>query len=348
MALAQKKTQPTLQQKYSGSTHFHACGSPDRGFCKLPDVYTEFGPWISRGAGEMFLVVICWREQTRYIRAQQQVPDLSDWISVQELADMLNLSVDQVWDDLRDAAKRGLMNVETRRGAVRVGVRWRAWSSIPHYIPPKPREMKKPAPTPVEGFRFRRPLMFKRGDTREVQFPWGILDFECVDLEELKLRIGEAEGRVKVMVLNPAEKKASEEKKRVAKEKPESTPETKLTFSSPLAASLAKFGVVSMVALEKLMRDCQSFAPDCTVEEVTAEVERVGSSAKSSGRTRNVSAVVLSQVPKYFNGPYQAGLKPGVDPQKEALRRQMEEADAREQERRARQIAMLKKQGVKF
>jgi hypothetical protein len=77
-----------------------------------------------------------------------------------------------------------------------------------------------------------------------------------------------------------------------------STLSTVSSAVSSLAAALRGYGIADDAMARRILRDCQSHAPTCTVDEVVTAVEFIGESLGDN--VRSPIAVVRSQVPKLF------------------------------------------------
>ena len=84
-------------------------------------------------------------------------------------------------------------------------------------------------------------------------------------------------------------------------------PSSNLSFTSPLAKTLAGYGILSDLSVNKLIADCQAWAAECTLDEIEQAVRVTGEIAAADPKSRNVAGIILTRVPDSFkSGKYKA------------------------------------------
>ena len=319
----------------------------------MPDCWWRDLPRLQRGLYQRMLIDFIWGRMIPR-ETEASMPEWSCWITWAEIADACRCSPDQVRDDARDAVARKMIVMETEHGRARFRVTWENWPQLKDYQPPRPTLVeKKKETTKVLSHWFSRRVTVAPGESYDFMVPDLPADFQ---LQKISFRNtgdsesvtiaggGPADGGV-IVLETEAEKADSVESKTYEKKqestpqsppkKRESTPQSppvssKIAFSSPLAKTLAKYGILSDLAVNKLVADCQAWAPECSLEEIEQAARVKGDEAAKNPKTRNVAGVILSEIPKYFNSEaYRSGVKPAA----------LEKKDARsERERRALEI----------
>ena len=275
---------------------------------------------ISRGKYQVGLIDMAWALTCGMRSSRGPFPLQSAWIIVSEIAEVLGCSEDQVWDDVHDAKERGILAVEERRGQVRLKVLWHNWAMMPDYkAPVKELKVKKESAPNPDSYRFRRPITFTRGQRADVETSLGVLDVECVNLDDLKLHIGEGvEGRLMVRFEAVEVKGESKEKedrnKGVKSEIPASTPESSDPSLAESISILRGYGAVDRRSVIVVFRKCR-----CTSQLFLEAVKSI----KPEENAENPVGRVLSQIPAYLDGSY----KP-VAPKKKVSERDQRAYDA--------------------
>jgi len=239
------------------------------------------------------------------------------------------------------------------RGGAQIKIRWDNWGNIKKYDPPKPELVEKVPRVKVSSHWFSKRVTVAPGESYDFTVPDLPADFT---LQKISFRNtgdsesvtiaggGPADGGVIVLETeaeksDAVESKTYEKKRESTPQSPpkkrestpqsppkfrESTPQSppvspKISFSSPLAKTLAKYGIVSDISLNRLVAECQAWAPACSMDEIEQAARVKGDEAANNPKTRNVAGVVLSEVPKYFNSEaYKVGIKPAAREKKDA------------------------------
>lgn len=325
-----RTTSPEVLQNYPGGKTTWKAGVPAFGWYKMADSWWEDLARLQRGLYQRMLIEFVWAA-TVPREEGVAIPEWSPWLSWSDMAARFRCSPDQLRDDARDAAKRSMIAVdESQRGKVRFQVLWAKWSQLKDYTPPKPVSLEKAAKPKVSSHWFSKRVTVAPGESYDFTVPDLPADFT---LQKISFRNtgdsesvtiaggGPADGGVIVLETEAEKSVAKKDSSEVKREstpqtkKPrneESTPQTspasrKIGFSSPLAETLAKYGILSDLSVNKLVADCQAWAPECSLEEIEQAARAIGDDAAKNPKTRSVAAIVLTQVPNCFKtGSYQA------------------------------------------
>lgn len=239
------------------------------------------------------------------------MPEWSAWGSYPEIAAVLRCSPEQVRDDARDAAKRGLMVVDEpkdSRGKVRFRITWERWANLKDYVAPRPVAVESKPHKQVRWLS--RAVMVEPGAT----FDLPKLDFA---VERISLRNTSERGNIKigagsceggVLVLETAaevavtESKVSESQRDSTPVKSPAKPASKAKEKPPtdpvvqqICEVVGSYGPVSLPAITRMIA-----AAHATPEQVLSSLSVV----KPPEDPDNAVGWILTMVPRYFAGTY--------------------------------------------
>jgi hypothetical protein len=265
-------------------------------------------------------------------RREDGWPDWTPWCPWDQLAERCKTTVRTLQEEVHELAKRAggaVIKVQERRGEVRFCLLWSTWSKLADYsdvprpvleIVPKDKEPARllEKPFTVRAGRKSRPIAIP-GWEKEIAFQGGATDCAVSLFLESDSRL-----LVETAAAETGSKKnqqhTDENRHHSADYVASSSPVNKtapvkkepaLSVPKPLAHACAQFGLTDDSAILQLVVDCQSYAPECSIEEITAQVFRVGKSA--SPKLRNKAWLIKTEVPKYFNSTaYREGIEVGM------------------------------------
>ena len=308
-----KQAAKRLLEIFRSATQWNSeTGMPASGYTAFPHSFQGDVIRLARGKYQVGLILQAWALTCGARQKKEEpVPEISAWQLVSELAEVLGCSEDQVWDDAREAKVRGVLRVEERRGQIRIGCPWQSWEKMKSYVPGPTLVSKKEVQIPT-NIKYRDPVVFTPGQRESISFtkPTAGAFFEAnlgcsVTIGEgpegLVIRLGEVKEKVK---------KTKAVKTSVPEPTPEVTASSRLTFTSPLTAVLADYGILSDLSAQKLIAECQTWAPECSVEEIMDAARVIGEAARQNPKVKSVSGWLISQVPVYFRDAYPKGIKP--------------------------------------
>ena len=323
----------TLKNVPGGQTNWKA-GVPAFGWYKVADQWWQDLPRLQRGLYQRMLIDYAWgctvpREEG------VPIPEWSPWLSWSDMAARFRCSADQLRDDARDAAKRGMIAVEeaevkqidgagnSLRGKARFQILWQKWPNLKDYIPPKPQLVEKKQPK-ISSHWFGKDRDLDPGES----WKYSVTDLPAnFQLQGFVFKNTGESGRVtiagggpaedglivletKARVSDPVESKTSANE---AAKKRESTPQTfphkreptpqvdRFSLSSALVASCAKFGFTTDDAIREMVLNCRKAAVDCAEAEIVAQVLLIGGNGSRSKSVHNLPGLIKTQVPKYFS-----------------------------------------------
>jgi len=321
MASTARKTSPpdNLRNTPGGKTTWKN-GVPSYGWYKMPDEWWDHLARLQRGLYQRMLIEFVWGAM---IPRQDGVamPEWSRAFTYIELAERLRCSPEQVRDDARNARDRGMVAVDESHGRVKFQVLWQKWGELQDYTPPKIEIVKKKEAPKIKNHWFSSRVTVRPGESYDFTVPELPEDFQLQKIsfrntgESESVTIaggGPAEGGV-IVLETEAENRSRKQK--TSESVRDSTPvkasgsspskeggkqEVKLGFTSPLAKTLSKFGILSDLSVRKLVEQCQSWAPECSLEEIESAVLVIGDNASQDPKARNVAGIILTSVPDCF------------------------------------------------
>lgn len=307
------ESQPTpLEDKPCGNTSWKN-GVPANGWYRMPDEWWRHLPRLQRGLYQRMLIEYVWAS-TVPREKDGKMPEWSAWFSYVEIAAIFRCSPEQVRDDARNAAKRGLMAMEApegSRGKVRFQITWERWANIKDYVAPGPAEVpKKPQP---KVRWLSRAVTVEPGAT----FDLPKLDFpvERISLRNtsergnIKIGAGSCEGGVLVLETAaesvPVESKVSDKsqvverdstpvKSRETPPKPKEKPATDPVVQQ-IAETVGSYGPVTIPAITRMIAAAHA-TPELVLESLSV--------VKPPDNADNPVGWVLMMVPRYFAGAY--------------------------------------------
>ena len=281
--------------------------TPKSGWGPFPYIFFDDLPRLTRGNIQAWMMMYLCRltfglEPDRRI---QGWPEWTPWVKWSDLAERCSTTIRTVQEEAHEAQKRsggGLIDIEEKRGQVRFRLLWKSWPDLQSYKDvPRPVlvvDNKKPEPAKllekpftVRAGRKSRPISIP-GWEKEIAFQGGATD--CA----VSLFL-ESDSRLLVETSS-------------TETKPDKQPNRSHSADSvpkDLVVMCARFGLTDDGAIVQLIADCQSYAPESTVAEITEHVCFVGETA--SPRQKNIAALIRSEVPKYFSSTaYREGIRP--------------------------------------
>jgi hypothetical protein len=310
-------------QRLRKLTEWKADGTPRNYFTPQPHIWWQDLPRLTRGKTQHLLIEYAWRMTAGLERdPKAPAPEKTPLLAWRDLAELFHCSVQEVKDDAKDAAVRGLVAIETPTGGVTIQVLWKAWEGLPDYKAPRPVLVKTESKPEKERPLFD-PFDVRRGsrcsslplppDVNGYRFEVsdGLDSFRVAPLVKsgkLVFKIGSTETKE----LEDKSHKSTDTRKRgdaaVTKSEPV-TNQVALSVPKPVAHECARWGFVDDGAIVQLIVDCQSYAPECTMEEIAAEIRRVCETAPP--KIKDLSYRIKEQVPKWFaSTAYRDGIKP--------------------------------------
>ena len=306
-------------------TRWRADGTPENFYTPLAHTVLPHLFRLKRGGDQESLLLWCWRLTIGLERAKDEpAPRSTGKQKWADLAEVLHCSTQQVKDDAEDASKRGLIKIDkTTAGHVDIEVLWRDWEKLPDYKAPRPELVK---PKPEEPERVLSKYAVSSGQKLPYRpIPEGVKDYRLEAGSASAFSVSEVvrAGKITLRIDLPETKELGHKnRKSTVSEKTESSENSHeqeakevspaIGFTSPLAAALADYGIVSEISCRRIIAECQTWAPECSIEEIAEAVKAIGDGARNSKSAKSVSGIVLSQVPLYFkSAAYRSGVKPG-------------------------------------
>ena len=332
MGAAKPKSKPqTKDLAEYDRTRWSDKHTPESGWGPFPYQFFDDLPRLTRGNVQAWLMVYLCRLTLGLepARRAEGWPDWTPWCRWADLAERCNTTVRTVQEEAHEAAgivsgsaktvnpARLLIKIQERRGEVRFCLLWRTWGKLANYTDvPRPVlvvDNKKPEPKVLEKpFTVRAgrksPPITIPGWDKQIAFRGGETD--CA----VSLFL-ESESRLLIETASKSTEQNQSGESRTGTTVPklptkQKAKEPALSVPRQIVEACAPFGLVDDTELLQLIADCQSYAPECTVEEIAEEVRRVGESA--GRKVDNIPSFICSQVPKYFNSTaYRSGIKPG-------------------------------------
>lgn len=305
MATVAKKEQPQKQLRdYPGGQTSWKAGVPSHGWYKMPDEWWRDLPRLQRGLYQRMLIDFAWGCSVPRVESEP-IPEWSPWLAWSDLADQFRCSPDQLRDDARDAAKRGMIAVEESRGRARFRILWQKWPNLKDYVPPAPREVERKEQPKPSSHWFSRRVTVGPGETFDFTVRDLPPDFQ---LQKLSLRNTGQEGPVTITGGGPAEggmiileteaEKIVPSKSVTSGKKRESTPQFSLPL--PLIEACARFDLLDEKRISALVSACRSAAKDCTIEEIATQIRIMGDNYARKRTVKNVAGLLITQLPIYF------------------------------------------------
>ena len=328
--MAARKLRPAEPEKSqndqpAGDTSWRN-GVPEAGWYKYPDAWWRDLPRLQRGLYQRMLIEYVWGT-TVPRRKGEGMPEKSPWLSYVEMAAVFRCSPEQVRDDARDAAKRGLMPLEESRGKVRFTIAWERWPNLKDYVAPRP--VKVPEKVQKQVRWLSRAVSVEPGAT----FDLPKLDFA---VERISLRNTSAEGTIRigagsceggVLVLETNAELVSKKTKQVIEPERDSTP---ASFAKPspkskekiatnpvvqqIAEGLSTYDPVTIPAVLGLIKRCDA-TPERVLESFVA-IRPFAPEGASAGW-------FIRMIPQNIAGTYNPG-----QPKKKLSARDQRMADA--------------------
>lgn len=289
-------------------------GVPEAGWYKMPDAWWRDLPRLQRGLYQRMLIEYVWGTTVPRSKGAA-MPEKSPWLSYVEMAAVFRCSPEQVRDDARDAAKRGLITLEqdARKGC-RIGISWERWPNLKDYTAPRPVAVPEKPQTVAVPEVPEKPQKQVRWLSRAVAVePGATFDLPKLDfaVERISLRNTSAEGTIKigagsceggVLVLETNAELVSKKTKQVSEPERESTPvkpKPKEAATDPIVQQIAEvvgsYGPVTIPAITRMIA-----ASHATPEQVLHALSVV----KPPESAENPVGWILSMVLRYFAGAY--------------------------------------------
>ena len=301
--------------------------TPKSGWGPFPYIFFDDLPRLTRGNIQAWMMMYLCRltfglEPKRRI---QGWPEWTPWVKWSDLAERCSTTIRTVQEEAHEAQRRsggGLIDIEEKRGQVRFRLLWKSWPDLQSYKDvPRPVlvvDNKKPEPAKllekpftVRAGRKSRPISIP-GWEKEIAFQGGATDCAVSLFLESASRLlvetsstetktdkqsNRSHGADSVASSSPVKKSTAVKK------------QSAMSLPKDLVVMCARFGLTDDGAIVQLIADCQSYAPESTVAEITEHVCFVGETA--SPRQKNIAALIRSEVPKYFSSTaYREGIKP--------------------------------------